>query len=189
MKKGIICMGLAALIPVSFAANAQQAPGYSYVQASLVGYDLGNADLLGFSLSGSYEFTRQIFGRTTYRNLGDEIGNVDIDYSEWSIGGGFIFYEQGSTNAYAGLEYVTVDLDPGSSNDGDGLAIFAGIRSQLTAQVELNGELHYADIDRGNRTIIKAGVLYNLGNNVSLGADLSSTEGDIGWGIGARYRF
>jgi hypothetical protein len=192
MKKGIICLSVFAALPLFAQAEA---PSYSYVEGSVKGYavDIGPADLdfFGFGFEGSYEFTDQFFGQAAYRSLNDEVGNTDVDYSEWSIGGGYVFYDQADTNAYAGAEYISADLDIQGfgSADGDGYGIFVGVRSQMSSQFELNGELAYHDIENDNQTTIKAGFIYSFVDNLGLNVNVSSTDGDLGWLVGARYSF
>lgn len=187
MKKAFIAFGIAAVLPnLSFA----QAPSYDYVEATLAGFDVDSLDLFGFKLEGSYEFSPQIFGRVSYSSLSDEVGNIDVDYSDWAFGVGYVFHEQGNTNAYAGMELLSAELDAGPANaDGDGFALFVGLRSQINSNLELNGELNLADIEDDNQTSVKGGLIYSLENNWAFSANISSTEGDMGWGLGVRYEF
>lgn len=187
MKKAFIALGIATVLPN---LSIAQAPSYDYVDATLAGFDVDGLDLFGFKLEGSYEFSPQIFGRVSYSSLSDEVSNIDVEYSDWALGAGYIFHEQNDTNAYAGIELLSAELEAGPAQaDGDGFALFVGLRSQISSSLELNGELNVADIEDDNQTSVKGGLIYNLQNNLGISANISSTEGDMGWGVGIRYKF
>lgn len=190
MNKGIIAVAIAAA-PLAALADS---PSYDYAQGSLVGQasSVGSADVdyFGFGVEGSYEFTPGFFGQASYTNMSDEVGNTDVDQSMWTIGAGYIFYDEMDTNAYVKADLRNGNVEAGSLDDDfDGYSVAFGVRSQLSQQLELNGELGYADMEDDGQFELTAGFVYSLMNDWGLSVDVTTSDGDMGYSFGARYEF
>src|SRR5687768_1108654 len=134
MRKSIVLGSIAAL---GLAGQALAADGlsYSYIEAGYISTDfeddsLGfDVDGDGFALKGSLAFTEMLHGYVDYTNQDFDFG-VGID--TWEVGVGLNHALNPTLDLVGRLGYAKFDADfAGGSFDDDGIALQAGVRSQV----------------------------------------------------------
>src|SRR5688500_2175204 len=126
---------------------------YSYADVAYVTTDFDgvNEDLDGFALRGSIEVTDQAFLFGTYTDQSAESGGADVDYSTFTLGGGYAWSLSESADLYGKLGYVSSEVEvsvPGlggfSVEDG-GILIVFGLSDRVALQITLNSAGTYDD--------------------------------------------
>jgi hypothetical protein len=140
------------------ATSTIAAPNYNYLEVSFstgeleLGVDgIGSADIDqdGFKLDGSVAAGESVLLRASYAALSGDESGVDIDVDTTIIGAGWILPVSDSTGVDLGLVYRKDDLDLSGfgSGDVDGAGLSAGIRSNVSDNLELAARLSYLGSD------------------------------------------
>jgi len=128
MKRSLIALALAALIPLS--AQAGDNLSYTYVEAGYVDID-GDAD--GFGVRGSYEFgDSNFYGFASYSQVEIDHTSIDIDNSQ--LGVGYAHGLSDNVDLLAELSWVNTDVD--GLGDVDGYRASVGIRGTIASNFE-----------------------------------------------------
>lgn len=175
------------------ATAAAQGFGYSYIQGSYgtVEVDIGggaNVDGDGFGVSGSYALTDQFHFSGEYQTADMDFG-VDLSILELAAG-----YHTGLSDQLdftAQLGYVNTEVESGGVGvDDDGLMLGVGLRGALTDALEVNGGVDYIDFDLGGgETRIGAGFLYDIADNLTVGAKASLWDDIDVYQLNLRFDF
>lgn len=112
----------------------------------------------------------------------DESG-TDLDLL--TLGAGYRLPLNSFTDAYFGLNYERAEVE---NNEDSGYSLNAGVRSMVTEQVELQGELGYYDIDDGDVTV-KVGANYYFSPRWAVGASYEKIDDLDITQLNARYTF
>ena len=179
---------------LSSATALAEGPSYSYIQANYqeVDVDLGggfDADGDGWAVAGSVAINDSWFVFAGYAS--SELESV-VDLDETTIGAGWHSAISQTTDWYATLAYVDLGLSArgfGSISE-DGFAASVGIRSMMKPNLELYGNLGYADLGDGfDGASIGAGLWYTVTGNLALGAGVDVGDDVTSYGVGVRLYF
>jgi hypothetical protein len=184
-------LSIAALMLSSATAMAE-GPSYSYIQANYEKVDVSGGDGDGFRVAGSVQINDSWFVFAGYgsSDIDSRIGRFDIDRT--TLGGGWNSAISENTDWFVTLVYNDLGASGrGLGSDSDsGLGANIGIRSMLNPNFELYGSLGYANFsDRGDVTVVAAGLWYTVGGNVALGFDFEADSDITSFGIGIRLYF
>jgi Ax21 family sulfation-dependent quorum factor len=139
MKRSLIALALAALLPLS--AQADDKLSYTYVEGGYVNVD-GDAD--GFGVRGSFEFGQSNFyGFGSYAQV--EVDNTNIDVDNTEIGFGYAHGLSDNVDLISELAYVNADAD--GFGDVDGYRASVGIRGSFSDSFEGLVKANYTDGD------------------------------------------
>lgn len=139
MKRSLIALALAALLPISAQASELS---YSYIEGGYVNID-GDAD--GFGVRGSANFgDSNFYGFGQYASVEVDGTNVDIDFSEFGLG----YHHPVSDKADFLAELAYTNADAGIVN-ADGYRASVGFRGQLADNFEGLIKANYNDTDGG----------------------------------------
>lgn len=128
MKRSLIALALAALIPLS--AQADDKLSYTYVEGGYVNVD-GDAD--GYGVRGSFEFgDSNFYGFGAYSSV--EIDNTSIDVDSTQIGVGYAHGLTNNADLISELSWVNTDVD--GFGDVDGYRASVGIRGSFSDNFE-----------------------------------------------------
>lgn len=186
----VALIALATMLPLSAPAEG---PTYSYADLAYVTTDFDGVDedLDGFLLRGSLEITEQAFMFGSYADQSAEVFGVDVDATQYSLGGGYAWSLTDSADVYGKLGYTSVEVEAaGESVDDDGFTLGVGLRGRFAEQFELEGSLNYVDLsDSGDDTSLGLAGRWFFTEQFSAFA-----EGDFGddvtsYGVGMRWNF
>jgi hypothetical protein len=197
MRSKLLSAVVAASLGLASAANADDV-SYSYADLAYITTDIDGVDedLDGFGLRGSIEITDQVFLFGTYTDQSADSGGANVDYTTYTLGGGYAWSLSDSTDLYGRLGYTNAEVQVsvpglgGFSADDDGFLLGMGLRGRVSPQFELEGAVNYWDYSEG-------------GDDTSLGAAArwfftdqfsAFAEGEFGndvstFGIGMRWNF
>jgi len=170
-------------------------PSYSYVQGSFQNIDIdeGNSGLDvdgdGLGIGGSFEVAENWYIVGGYSTIDLGFG---VDFNELSIGVGYNTDISPTTSMFADLSFLRAEVDVGSfgSEDETGYGLRVGIRSNLSDQVEAEGNIAYSDLGDGiDGTSVGGALWYKFTKNFQVGALLGAEEDVFRYGIGARFYF
>lgn len=165
----------------SFSAMANT-PDWRYVEGGFISYDTdGRVDPDGVFAAGKYLLNPNIY-------LNGELGwaeSGNVDFTNLTIGGGYRYPVNKTTDVYAGANFERVDSD---YYDDNGYSLVTGVRSMVLPELEVTGELGYVDINDGDITL-KAGAYYYLNNQFALGASYEFMDDSDVLQLTARYAF
>ncbi len=187
-------VAVATILP--FAAHAE-GPSYSYADLAYVTTDLDGVDeeLDGFRLSGSVEVTDQVFLFGSYADQSAEVFGVDVDATQFWLGGGYAWSFSDSADIYGKLGYTSVEVEAESlgqsvSADDDGLGLSVGLRGRVAQQFELEGALNYVDLsDSGDDTSLGVAGRWFFTEQFSAFAEGEFGDDVTSYGVGMRWTF
>ena len=185
MRK-FLMLGAVAALSVAGQAMAQDAISYSYLEANYVTADIdgvsGNPD--GFGINGSIGFTPMLHGFVDYTNL-DYNG---ITVQGWEVGLGLNHSLTSMLDLVGRAAYLKADIEgPGSD---DGLALQGGVRAHFTNNFEVDGLVHYTDLDDGgDNTSLRVNGRYFFMPQFAVGAGVEYDSDATLWNVGFRYTF
>lgn len=181
-KTMISSLAATTLLSAALSSSALAAsPKWRFVEGGYTNAEIGRADFDGLNVGGKYLFNNNFFVSGEYDML-DESG-TDLDLL--TLGGGYRLPINSFTDAYFGVNYERVELE---NYDDSGYSVDAGVRSMLTEQVELLGEIGYYDVDDGDVTV-KIGANYYFTPQWAIGANYKKIDDLDITQITARYTF
>lgn len=138
--------------PAVFAAS----PDFNYVEGGYteLEFDNSNFEPDGIKVSGSASVSKNLFLNGSYSDASD-----GADYNQLSLGLGYRVAANSNTDVYGIVSYE--ELEIGKSDD-NGYGLTAGVRSFVTANIELDGGLSYIDIDNNDETFLNLGASYYI---------------------------
>jgi hypothetical protein len=187
MNRGIWIIGLAAF---PLGALAQDGFDYTYVEGAYLSSDVDagpfSADGDGLGVRGSIALGGKLH---LFGEYATQDHDFDVDTSSWSVGVGLHHPIQSNLDFVAELGWVKIEVDtPFGSADDDGLGLSGGVRYRAGQKVELEGMLHYVDMD-GSDTSLGLGGRYYFTPSFALTSGLLFDDNDTGWSIGVRASF
>ncbi len=139
MKRSLIALSLAALLPLS--AQADDKLSYTWVEADYINVD-GDAD--GFGVRGSLEF-----GESNFYGFGGynvvEIDDTNVDVDSFDIGLGYAHALSDNADLVAEFSYLNADVD--GLGDVDGYRASVGVRGSFSDNFEGLLKANYVDGD------------------------------------------
>jgi Outer membrane protein beta-barrel domain len=198
MRSKLLSAMVAASLALPLVAAAGDNVTYSYADLAYVTTDIDGVDeeLDGFALRGSLEVTDRAFIFGTYADQTAESGGVDVDYTNFTLGGGYAWPLSDSADLYGKLGYVSAEVEVdvpgfgGFSVDDDGFMLGAGLRGRVSQQFELEGAVNYTDFSEGgDDTSLGAAARWFFTNQFSAFAEGEFGDDVTTYGIGMRWNF
>jgi hypothetical protein len=197
MRSKLLSAMVAATLALPMVASADDVT-YSYADLNYVTTDIDGVDedLDGFALRGSIEITDQAFLFGNYTDQSAESGGVDVDYTTYTIGGGYAWSLSDTADLYGKLGYANAEVEvnvPGFGGfkvDDDGFLLGMGLRGRVAQVFELEGSVNYLDFSEGgDDTSLGVAARWFLTDQLNVGL-----EGDFGddvttYGVGMRWNF
>ena len=164
-------------------ALAEQ-PSYSFVE--IEGVDIDGAR--GGGLNLSVELNEQFHAFGSFGRLNSDSGFIDVD--AWDVGLGYRGEISDTTSFHVEAGYASAEASNRFfSVDEDGAAVAAGLRSNISESVELNGEIQYVNLNQ-SATSVELGLVYYVTEVVGLSADVSrDNDSNTGYSLGIRFNF
>jgi opacity protein-like surface antigen len=194
MKRALLGLALAALLPVSAQAADATGISYNYVEAGYTSADVAEGDFDGFSLAGSIGFAEHWYGSATYRQVDDN--DYDVTLDQGSINLGWHTAIQQNVDFFAELGYVNmgVDIEDFDNESENGYRAGLGIRGMVAPNFELNGKVSYTDISELDGEFgVGVGAVWHFNPTWGVTASYEHTElldeGMDIWGLGIRASF
>jgi len=190
MTRGI---GIFALAALPLGALAQQPASnfdYTYVD---VGYVDGEANAGPFEVDGDGLALRGSLALGSKLHVFGEYSTLDldggVDTTALTVGVGLHHALQSNLHFVGELGYVNAEVaTPFGDADDDGLGLSAGLRYRANQDIELEGTIHYVDLDDSN-TSLALRARYFFTPSFALTGGLLLDDGDTGWTIGIRAGF
>lgn len=187
----VLVLGTVAALGMAGQAVAQEGLSYSYIEADYLNTNLDRdstfgvkVDGDGFGLQGGLAFTPFLHGYVEYT---DQDFDFDIGIKTWEVGLGGNWSVAPNVDLFGRAAYSSADADVA---DDSGYALQAGVRALVGSAFELEGLIHYTDLnDFGNNTTFRATGRYWFNDSIAVtaGAELDSDE--TIYIVGARYSF
>ncbi len=186
-------VGSLMLAALPLAAQAEDM-SYSYVEVGYVSTDIDSlsesAD--GIGVRGSVGFAENFFGFAEYATQEAEVGGIDIDVDQMSVGLGGRFGISEKVDLVGRIGYTEVDVSGGgASTDADGYLVSAGVRGQVAEDFELEGHVIHVDLGSqgGDDTSLAVGGRYFFTENFAAGAEYQFGDDADTWILGVRFTF
>jgi Ax21 family sulfation-dependent quorum factor len=165
MKRSLIALALAALLPISAQASELS---YSYIEGGYVNID-GDAD--GFGVRGSINFgDSNFYGLGRYANVEIDGTNFDIDLTEVGLG-----YHHGISDKADFLAEVAYTNADTAFGDADGYRASVGFRGKMSDNFEGLFKANYSGTNGGSDDF-----------SATLGAQVKFNET---WGVTGEVEF
>ncbi|VEL98961.1 opacity protein-like surface antigen [Alteromonas sp. 76-1] len=186
MRKAITLLTALTATAASVAsfATLAESPDWRYVEGGYSKMDFDDNESFepdGFVLSSKYLLNSNIYLNGEYSNF--EEGSFDFDML--TLGAGYRMPLNATTDAYFGANFERID---GDVDDETGYSVNAGVRSMVTEQVELLGEVGYYDVEDGDATF-KVGANYYITPQWAVGANYKLMDDLDIMQVTARYSF
>lgn len=183
MRKALTLLAAVTATLTSYSTLADT-PDWRYVEGGYTKVDFdGNESFEpdGLTVNGKYLLNANVYLNGEYSFF--EEGNFDFDML--TLGAGYRLPINATTDAYFGANLERVD---GDFDDETGYSINAGLRSMVTEQIELAGEVGYYDVDDGEATL-KIGANYYITPQWAVGASYETIDELDILQVTARYAF
>lgn len=183
MRKTTTLLGITLLAAFPLDALAD-GPDWQYVEGGYTQLDVDGNDSFdpdGVVISGTHLVTPNVYVTGDYRMT--EEGRFDLDML--TVGAGYRMPINGMTDAYFGANYEELDT---SGYNESGYSLNAGVRTMLTRQFELSGEVGYYDVDDGEGTV-KVAANYYFNTDWAVGASYEMIDDLNIMSLTARYSF
>ncbi|MCK9564224.1 MAG: porin family protein [Bacteroidales bacterium] len=171
-------------------------PSYTYVEGGYLRMDPDDISLdpTGYYLDGSIAIADNWFLRGGYSDVDDSKGGLKVEAESVDLGVG---YKQGLganssfhlVASYLEGEVTARGYGSRAKVDDDGFALTAGLRSHVLANLELNADVSYVDVDDSGVDFGVGAVWYfvpNIGLSLNLNVDDDSNSS---FGAGVRLSF
>jgi len=186
MYKSIVLGSIAAAAFGSQAYAADEAFSYNYLEANYQHTDLAHTDINGngFGVNGSLAFTPLLHGYLEYSNQGFR----GVTVEGWEVGLGLNHALTPMIDAIGRAAYFRSDVEgPG---DDDGFALQAGLRARPMDRVEVEGLVHYVDLnDAGDNTSFRLNGRYFFQPQFAVGAGVEYDNDATVWNVNFRWNF
>ena len=185
------------VLMLSSAAAMADGPSYSYIQAAYQEVDLDagggiDVDGSGLEVGGSVAIGDDWYIFAGYGSSDLDGLGIDVDLTVLTIGGGWHTEISPTTDFFAQLGFADGEIDVSGfgSEDDSGYAAAVGIRSMMSAELELYGSISQIDFDGfGDGTTFNAGLWYTVSGNLALGLGASLEDDITTYGLGVRLFF
>jgi hypothetical protein len=196
MRKSTLALAIASFALLPLASQAEDI-SYSFVQAAYVNTDLDDFDetLDGYVLGGSFEVADNFFIFASYSDQSTDYFGADVDFSAFTIGGGYAYPLSDTMDLVGSIGYVSADADvsyqgASGSADDDGYELGIGLRAMPMEQLELHGNITYVDMsDAGSNTGFGIGGLWYFVPQFAVGLEAGYSDDSNTYGIGVRWDF
>jgi len=194
MKRALLGLALAALLPVSAQAADSNGISYNYVEGGYTHADWSDGNFDGFSLDGSIGFAEHWYGSASYRKVDENDFDVTLDETQVNLGWHTAI--QQNMDFFAELGYVNmgVDIEDFGDESENGYRAGLGVRALVAPNFELNGKVTYTDIsDLDSEFGVGVGAVWHFNQTWGLTGSYEHTrllDEDMNiWGVGVRASF
>jgi hypothetical protein len=141
MKRAILGLALAAILPVAAQADdntssTTSAVSYNYVEAGYTRADWLGANFNGFQVAGSFGFNEHWYGSAAYRQVRNGDADVTLDDSNINVGWHTAMSDKADFLAEVGYARAGVDIGSFGSGNSDGYRAAVGIRGMMAPNFE-----------------------------------------------------
>lgn len=172
MKRAILGLALAALLPVSAQASELS---YNYIEAGYQSTDWLGANFDGFGVAGSFGFNDSWYGSLVYRQVRNGDADVTLDNSELNLGWHHALSDKADFLAEVGYARAGADVDGFGSGSSDGYRAAVGFRGMMAPKFEGVIKASYTKIN-------------DTGSNGEFGANVGATyHFTPTWGVTGSY--
>lgn len=196
MKKTLL---VSTLLACSGLAQAAESPRWDSATVSYQSVDLDGETFSGFGLSAFKLISDDFFATGSYSNTSDDItiyesAKVDLDLDMLSIGFGYRYELTPNTDFFGIVSYEDIELESSYlgnslSNGDNGYGLEAGVRSMVTADIELKGSIKYINIDGSSETALNVAAVYNFTEQFAASIGYSKSDDLDVLSIAAVYYF
>ena len=196
MKRAILGLALAALLPVSAQAADETTStlSYNYVEADYINADFGGADVDGFALAGSVAFGGNFYGSASYRQVSEE--GATLDLTDINLGWHHAMSDKADFLAEIGYARLGADLDGFGSESADGYRAAIGFRGMLAPKFEASIKASWTkinDLGTDGEFGAQVGAVWHFNETWGLTGSYEHTsilDEDVNvWGLGVRASF
>jgi opacity protein-like surface antigen len=182
MKKLVLA---SALLLSMGTIQAAESVRWDSASLSYQSVDLEGEKLTGFGISGTKLVSDNVFIAGSYASVSDDIdvfgSKVGVDFNTLSIGLGYRHAISRTTDFFGIVSYQDMEIEAsfqGNSEDEseNGYGLQAGLRSLVTAQLELSGSLSYVDIADESETGFDVSAMYHFTDQFSAGIGYSKSD-------------
>tara|TARA_R110002167_G_scaffold365761_1_gene591350 strand:+ start:316 stop:915 length:600 start_codon:yes stop_codon:yes gene_type:complete len=182
MKKLVLA---SALLLSMGTIQAAESVRWDSASLSYQSVDLDGDKLTGFGISGTKLVSDNVFIAGSYASVSDDIdvfgSKVDVDFNTLSIGLGYRHAISSTTDFFGVVSYQDMEVEAsfqGNSEDDseNGYGLQAGLRSLVTAQLELNGSLSYVEIADESETGFNVSAMYHFTDQFSAGVGYGKSD-------------
>ena len=182
MKKLVLASALLLSVGTIQAAESVR---WDSASLSYQSVDLDGDKLTGFGVSGTKLVSDNVFIAGSYASVSDDIdvfgSKVDVDFNTLSIGLGYRHAISTTTDFFGIVSYQDMEVEAsfqGNSEDDseNGYGLQAGLRSLVTAQLELSGSLSYVDIADESETGFNVSAMYHFTDQFSAGVGYCKSD-------------
>jgi len=181
---------------ISGETSTVASPNWNYIQGSYASADATGFDLSGVAVNGSRLIGDNFFLMAGYSLLSDDVSgfDFDLDYAELSLGLGYRYAVNSSSDVYVAVSYEdrALETSGGGFRDKDsvnGYGVQVGLRSLVTDNIELSGSLGMVSIDSESDTVFGLGANYFFNESFSAGVGYSSSDDIDITSLNVRYSF
>ena len=192
MKRALLGLALAAILPMSAHAADGSAVSYNYVEAGYINADFDGDDADGFALQGSVGFAQNWYAAGMYRQVDDN--GVTLDNTTINLGWHHALSDKADFFVDGGYARYEIDVDDFGNESFDGWNIGAGFRGMLSPTFEGWIKGQYVDVkDMDGEFGISAGAIWHFNETWGLTGSYEHTQVfdedmDV-WGVGIRASF
>jgi Ax21 family sulfation-dependent quorum factor len=182
MKRSIIALALAALLPLS--AQADDKLSYTYVEADYLNID---SDADGFGVRGSFEFADSgFYGFGGWNTV--EVDGVNVDVDSFDLGLGYAHGLTDNLDLIAEAAYLNSDVD--GLGDVDAYRASVGLRGSITDNFEGLVKANYVDGDEFDGDFSgTVGAQYKFNQTWGLVGEVEFADGGETYLFGVRASF
>lgn len=191
MKRSIIALALAALLPLSAQAG-ELSYNYAELGYARASIDDVDADPDGFTFKGSVALGQQFYLFGSYLRASESIEGLDLDFDQSQIGFGFHHAINDRADLLAELSYLDakVDVEGLGSASADGYRASFGVRGLMTDSFEGYAKANWTDggdVDGSFSGTL--GALYKFNPTWGISAEAEFGEDATIYGVGIRASF
>ena len=186
MKRSLIALSLAALLPLS--AQADDKLSYTYVEGGYINIDAdGGVGADGFGVRGSFEFGDSgFYGFGHYNQV--EIDDINVDLDNTEIGLGYAHGISNNADLISELAWNNVDVDGAGSIDGYRASV--GVRGSFSENFEGLIKANYLDGDNADGDFTATlGAQYKFTQTWGITGEVEFGDGGETYMIGLRASF
>ncbi|MGB0834068.1 MAG: outer membrane beta-barrel protein [Psychrobium sp.] len=178
MKKLLIST---ALVFASTPLLATESPQWNTASISYQKTDADDADFRGFALDGTVLVNENVYLTGDASSTSDDVRGLDIDYRRFSLGVGYQFAVNETTDFFTQLTYEDLSLKASRNNDyleidGNGYGVTAGLRSMYYDRVEMLGSVGFVEIENDEELEFTIGAKYHFNDQFSAGVEYNKLD-------------
>ncbi len=182
-----------------------ESPNWDFLELNYLNQEFDTlVEPKGLEVKGVRLLTDDIFLKGSLQVTGHSMLNDDFDYQTLDLGLGYKLSLYENTDWWASASLIRMEAESNHLNiEENGFALATGVRSMLTDDFELSGEISYANLNRDNgieyligseiqddnHTTATLQGTYYLTENLGLNLGYQYSSDLKGYKVGVRYAF